>query len=466
MTLKEISNNLSKRVLSSSELACEALDKAENDAFGCFITVADRDDALNAAMASDKRIKSGSRLSPLDGIPITVKDNILVSGMKMTCGSRILEDFTAPYDASAVNRLKDAGCIIIGKTNMDEFGMGSSTEYSAFHSTFNPICIDRVPGGSSGGAAASVASGIVPAALGSDTGGSVRQPASYCGVCGYKPTYGAVSRFGLTAFASSLDVIGVISEDPDGCAAVFDIISGRDVYDSTSHDLPENADLPMSFAVADELYNAASEKQRRAVDEAAALLSDMGWKRVSVSIPSIKYAVQAYYLISSAEASSNLARFDGIRYGRRTDRECESVEELISFSREEGLGKEVKRRILLGTYALSSGQREDWYQKAMTARRQITDDFKSAFTKCGIIIAPSVPDDPPKAGVVHDSPLEIYRSDIMTVPASLAGIPSISIPFENKGSLPSGVQIMASADSDRELLSLAQKMYMMRKASE
>ena len=456
MKISELSDMLGSGKVSSAELVSAALDGAEKDPFGCFISVTDRKKALSEAEAADRRRAAGTPLSALDGLPAAVKDNILAYGERNTCGSAMLEDFIAPYDAAAVERLNSAGCVIVGKTNMDEFGMGSSTENSAFFRTENPRLPGRVPGGSSGGSAAAVAAGYVPLALGSDTGGSVRQPAAFCGVTGLKPTYGAVPRYGLTAFASSLDVIGVIAEDPGGCAAAARIIYGRDARDATSRDMPAGAKLPGRFAVPEEMLEAADPAVRETVLEAAGALSGLGMEKTEITLSSLKYALASYYIISSAEASSNLARFDGIRYGRRAKRgDISGVDELMSVSRREGFGHEVKRRILLGSFALSEGQRENWYGRAMAARRIITEEMEKALGYCGMILAPVSPVQPWRLGETPDDPAEIYKADIMTVPASLAGLPAVSLPFGESGGFPGAVQLIGKQGSDMLLLEIA-----------
>lgn len=399
--------------------------------------------------------------SPLAGIPVAIKDNLCVDGKEVTCSSRILEGFVPPYTATAVQNLRDSGAILIGATNMDEFAMGSSTENSAHQVTYNPHDLDCVPGGSSGGSAAAVASGQVPAALGSDTGGSVRQPASLCGVVGLKPTYGRVSRYGLIAFASSLDQIGPLTRTIDGSAMVSDVIAGHDPADSTSLDEPvpsytdavEDPPDSLTIGVPEEYFGEGlNEEVRDTVQEKIDRLSSRGFEVKSINLPHTEYAISVYYVIATAEASSNLARYDGVQYGRR----AESFNDLIDMykqTREEGFGEEVKRRIMLGTFVLSSGYYEAYYGKAQKVRTLIRQDFENAFDDCDVLITPTSPSTAFEVGEKIDDPVQMYLSDICTISANLAGIPALSVPvgFDSDG-LPIGAQLIGPALSESSLL--------------
>jgi len=399
----------------------------------------------------------------LFGVPIAIKDSISVEGFPMTCGSRILQDYRPVYNATVVKKILDEGGVILGKTNMDEFAMGSSTEYSAFKPTKNPWDLDRIPGGSSGGSAAAVASCAVPLALGSDTGGSIRQPAAFCGAVGFKPTYGAVSRFGLTAFASSLDQIGPISVSVQDAALLCQAIAGHDPLDSTSipgykpdllGDL-EKGIAGLKIGVPSEYFTKEiSEDIRIAVENGIESLTQLGAERVDISLPHTEYAVPAYYLIANSETSSNLARYDGVRYGPRTT--GDNLTDTYIKTRSAGFGNEVKRRIILGTFALSSGYYEAWYMKALKVRRLIQEDFNKAYQKVDLIIGPTSPVEPFHLNEKVDDPLTMYLSDILTVPASLAGAPALSMPWGfTKSGLPVGLQIIGPALGDSLVLQAA-----------
>ncbi len=402
--------------------------------------------------------------SKLKGLAIAVKDNICTKGMRTSCGSHILHNYRAQYDATAIKRLNDAGAIIVGKTNMDEFAMGSSNENSAFGPVKNPWDVTRVPGGSSGGSAVAVASGIVRAALGSETGGSVRQPASLCGIVGFKPTYGRISRYGLVAFASSLDNIGIFGQTSHDVAEILNVIAGRDYLDSTSADVPvpdysaEIADgiEGKTIGVPRELLGAGIEDDvKERIDAAIENFRSLGTKIVDVELPHAKYGIAVYYIIATAEASSNLARFDGVRYGFRAE-EADELRKMYLKTREEGFGAEVKRRIMLGTYVLSSGYYDAYYAKAQKVRALVKRDYQQAFEKCDAILTPTSPSVAFKIGERSDDPLAMYLSDIYTVSANLAGVPAISVPcgLSSEG-LPIGVQLVGNFWSEDVLLNLA-----------
>jgi len=398
---------------------------------------------------------------PYSGVPIAVKDNITTEGVRTTCGSKILENFVPPYDATVVKKLKKAGFVIVGKTNMDEFAMGSTTENSAFFPTRNPKDLERVPGGSSGGSAAAVASGMVPVALGSDTGGSIRQPAALTGVFGFKPTYGLVSRYGLVAYASSLDQIGPFANSTEDIAAVMDIISGKDEMDSTTADVKldfkrfKEIDLSgKSVVIVKEMmeYEGLDEDVSKKFEEFVKTLGDLGLKIREISLPNIKYSIATYYIIAPAEVSSNLARFDGIRYGLRVS--GENLKELYLKTRNAGFGEEVKRRILLGTFTLSAAYYDAYFDKAQRVRKKISEEIYEALKENEFIISPTSPITAPKIGEKTD-PLSLYLMDFYTIPANLAGIPAINVPFGESNGLPVGMQIMGGRFRDVEVLSLS-----------
>ncbi|HEX8265888.1 MAG TPA: Asp-tRNA(Asn)/Glu-tRNA(Gln) amidotransferase subunit GatA [Pyrinomonadaceae bacterium] len=430
-----------------------------NPQLNAFLTI-ERDYALKRAA----EIENASEDLPLAGLPIAVKDNICTRFSQTSCGSRILGDYNPPYDATAVERLEKAGAIIVGKTNMDEFAMGSSNENSAFGAVRNPWDTERVPGGSSGGSAAAVAAGIVRVALGSETGGSVRQPASFCGVAGLKPTYGRISRFGLVAFGSSLDQIGIFGQTSRDIAPVLQTIAGRDSHDSTTADVPvpdylSEIDSPiagMRLGVPRELFGEGLDSEvREAVETAIENYRKLGAEIVDVQLPHAKYNIAVYYIIATAEASSNLARYDGVRYGFRAENAPE-LREMYRKTREEGFGAEVKRRIMLGTYVLSSGYYEAYYAKAQKVRTLLKQDFLNAFQICDAIITPTAPSTAFKIGEKSDDPLAMYLSDVYTASANLAGIPGISIPCGlSSENLPIGVQLLGAHWSENALLRLA-----------
>ncbi|MHB8329434.1 MAG: Asp-tRNA(Asn)/Glu-tRNA(Gln) amidotransferase subunit GatA [Acidimicrobiales bacterium] len=416
-----------------------------------FLTVLP-DSALAEADAVDRSVAAGEDPGALAGMPVALKDNMCTRGVPTTCSSRILEGWRPPYDATVVQRLRAAGAVVVGKTNLDEFAMGSSTENSAFGPTRNPYDPDRVPGGSSGGSAAAVAAGLAPLALGSDTGGSIRQPAALCGVVGMKPTYGTVSRYGLVAFASSLDQIGPFARTVADAAALFDVIGGHDPLDSTSLERPP----PCSWAavsegvaglhvgVVAELLEGADAAIAAGVRGAAEALAAAGASVVECSVPEVRYALPAYYLVAPAEASSNLARYDGVRYGLRVD--AADVESMNAATRAAGFGPEVKRRIMLGTYALSAGYYDAYYAQAQKVRTLVIDAFELAYRQLDILLGATTPTTAFAIGAKVQDPLAMYLSDVFSVPSNLAGHPAISVPFgADAAGLPIGVQVLAPA---------------------
>lgn len=424
----------------------------------------DGERALKLAAQVDERIARGESVGELAGVPVLIKDNMCTRFGRTTCSSRILENYKAPYDAHVVERLEQAGAIIVGKTNLDEFAMGSSTENSAFKTTRNPWNPDCVPGGSSGGSAAVVAADVVAGSLGSDTGGSIRQPASFCGVCGLKPTYGRVSRYGLVAYGSSLDQIGPFARTVSDVALLLGVISGKDKRDSTSVDEPvpdyvSALSKPlrgMRIGYAEEYFGEGLDPQVKAAVEAALdTYRQAGATIVPVHLPHMKYAIACYYLVAVAEASSNLARFDGVHYGHRTAQPKDYID-VYASSRQEGFGPEVRRRIMLGTYALSSGYYDAYYLKALKVRTLIRQDFEQAFADVDVIASPTAPTPAVRIGEKTSDPLAMYLMDIYTVSVNLAGIPGISIPcgFSEAG-LPIGLQLMGSYFSEERLLRIA-----------
>lgn len=423
-----------------------------NEAVGAFLSLADEAQPETAAEGV------------LAGVPVAVKDNICTAEQKTTCASKMLANFEAPYEATVVSRLKQAGAAIVGKVNLDEFAMGSSTENSALGTTNNPWKLKYVPGGSSGGSAAAVAAGMASVALGSDTGGSIRQPAAFCGVVGLKPTYGRVSRYGLVAFASSLDQIGPFSRDVYGSAATLQAIAGHDPLDSTSLDKPvpdylETLDQPLEGLklgfIEEWLGDGVDDSVRQAVQQAVDVYRKLGAEIVPVSLPHSQYGVATYYIIAPSEASSNLARYDGIHYGHRAEN-CETLAEVYRKSRSEGFGEEVKRRIMLGCYALSSGYYDAYYLKALKVRRLVQQDYFKAFADVDLLIGPVTPGPAFERGAMIDDPLEMYMADIFTIGANLAGIPAISLPAGMTDSgLPLGVQLLGPVLGEEKLLRAA-----------
>ena len=439
----------------------KTLENAEklNGDLNSFLSI-EREYATKRAAEMEK--DSGEK--PLRGLAIAIKDNICTKDLQTTCGSRILHNYKAHYDATATRKLNDAGAIIVGKTNMDEFAMGSSNESSAFGNVKNPWDPERVPGGSSGGSAVAVASGVVRAALGSETGGSVRQPASLCGIVGLKPTYGRISRFGLVAFASSLDNIGIFGATAKDVADVLGVIAGRDANDSTSADVVvpnynetlDNDIRGRKIGVPHALFGEGLDDEvREAVERSIENYQSLGAEIVEVEIPYAQYGIAVYYIIATAEASSNLARFDGVRYGFRAEGSHE-LREMYRKTREEGFGAEVKRRIMLGTYVLSSGYYDAYYSKAQKVRALVKRDYETAFEKCDAILTPTSPTTAFKIGEKSDDPLAMYLSDIYTVSANLAGVPGISVPCGLSGEgLPIGTQLVGNFWSEDVLLNLA-----------
>jgi aspartyl-tRNA(Asn)/glutamyl-tRNA(Gln) amidotransferase subunit A len=436
--------------------------KKEDPEIGAFLTLSE-ERALKQAGLIDQMAAEGQPLPPLAGIPVAIKDVMVTSGVRTTAGSKILDNFVPPYDCTAVARLEAAGAVILGKLNCDEFAMGSSNENSAYHPVHNPRDKSRVPGGSSGGAAAAVAAGMAVATLGSDTGGSIRQPASFCGVVGLKPTYGRVSRYGLIAFASSLDHIGPFAKTVKDVALVLRTIAGRDSMDSTSAEVPvpdyvaelEKPVKNLKIGVAKEYFGAGLDPEvRAAVESAIQQLAQLGCEVVPVSLPHTEYAIPTYYIVATAEASSNLARYDGVRYGFRA--KSATLAEMYRKTRDAGFGTEVKRRIMLGTYALSAGYYEAYYLKAQKVRTLLTRDFDEAFTKVDVIAAPTCPTPAFRLGEKVNDPLAMYLADIYTVTANLAGIPGISVPCgENHEGLPIGLQLFARHFDESTLLKVA-----------
>jgi len=410
----------------------------------------------------DERYAGGEELPPLAGLPIAVKDLICTRGVPTTCGSRILEGWRPPYDATVIARLRRAGAILLGKTNMDEFAMGSSTENSAYGPTRNPWNHERVPGGSSGGSAAAVAAGLAPWALGTDTGGSIRQPAALCGIVGLKPTYGRVSRYGLVAYGSSLDQIGPLTRTVEDAALLLEVLAGWDPLDATSADLPvPDLRATLSGGVKGLRIGVAREGMgegleagvREAVQKAIQLLADLGAIVDEIALPTIGYALPTYYLLATAEASSNLARFDGVRHGLRVP--ADDIIDLFSRTRDRGFGAEVKRRIMLGTYALSAGFYEAYYLKAQRARTLVRQDFERAFAAVDLVLLPTSPTVAFPLGARVDDPLQMYLADIFTIPVNLAGLPGISIPCGFGGGLPVGLQLVGRAFDEATLLRAA-----------
>ena len=464
-TATELSRLLSGRETTSEAVTADFLKaiKERDDKIRAFLHV-DESAALNQARAVDAKRKRGETLHPLAGIPVAIKDVLCVEGQPTTCGSKILENFVPPYDAHVITKLKQADAVLIGKTNMDEFAMGSSTENSAYQITRNPWDLERIPGGSSGGSAAAVAAGEAPLALGSDTGGSIRQPASLCGIVGLKPTYGRVSRYGLVAFASSLDQIGPFTHDVADAALLLETIAGHDARDSTSVNRPvpaysKSVDLPvqpLTIGVAREHFGEGLDPEVEASVRAAfTVYQSLGATIKEISLPHSPYAVAVYYLVANAEASSNLARYDGVHYGHRA-KSFANLIDMYAQTRGEGFGPEVKRRIMLGTYALSSGYKDAYYLKALKVRRLIKEDFDKAFAQCDVIMGPTSPTPAFKIGEKIDNPLAMYLSDIYTISGNLAGIPGMSIPCGfTKTNLPIGLQILAPAFEEERLLRVA-----------
>lgn len=461
-TAAELSAMLNNKEVSSVELtrAAFARTAAVEDKVGAYITLTE-EKALAAAEAIDAKRAAGEQLSPLAGVPVAVKDNICTKGVKTTCASKMLENFLPPYNATVTDKLNAAGLVMTGKTNLDEFAMGSSCENSALQKTRNPHNLDHVPGGSSGGAAASVAAGEVAISVGSDTGGSIRQPASFCGVVGMKPTYGTVSRYGLIAFASSLDQIGPLGRSVEDVAMLADVLMGHDKMDSTS--VPRdytsltaglNADIKgMKIGLPKEYFGEGiSEEVSKAVLAAAETYKQLGAEVVEISLPLSKYALPIYYILSSAEASSNLARFDGVKYGYRA-KDFDGLVDLYVKSRSEAFGSEVQRRIMLGTYVLSSGYYDAYYKKARAAQRAIRADYAKAFEQVDVILTPVAPTTAYKVGEKTSDPLQMYMGDICTVSVNIAGLPALVQPCGfDSAKLPIGMQLIGPRFGEQKLV--------------
>lgn len=464
-TTGELLSRLERGELTSVEITTAYLDRIakQDDRVGAFLSV-DRDGALQQAADVDKRRQAKQPVGALAGVPVAVKDVLCTKRFKTTCASKMLANFVPPYDAHAVSRLRAADAVLIGKTNMDEFAMGSSTENSAFKVTHNPWDLERTPGGSSGGSAAAVAAGMSPLSLGTDTGGSIRQPAGFCSVVGMKPTYGRVSRYGLVAYASSLDQIGPFANDVRGAALLAQVIAGHDPRDSTCVNAPvpeysKTVDQPLKglrVGVAREHFvEGLNPEVEKAVRAAIDVYKSLGAEIKEISLPTVKYGVAVYYLIAPSEASSNLARYDGVHYGHRAA-QFNNMIDMYAASRGEGFGSEVKRRIMLGTYALSAGYYDAYYLKALKVRRLIRQDYDKAFEQIDVLASPVSPNPPFKIGEHSSNPLAMYLEDIYTISANLAGLPGISVPagFTSAG-LPIGLQLMAPPFEEERLLRAA-----------
>ena len=466
MTFADLRLKLKSGEVSSKELVQEKISRIKklDSTLNTFLTVSS-DKALKIADLIDNQRSSGEDLPPLAGIPLAIKDNLCTEGIRTTCASKILGNFIPPYESTVTQRLLKSGAVMIGKTNMDEFAMGSSTETSAFGPTLNPWNITKVPGGSSGGSAAAVAAGFCFGSLGSDTGGSIRQPASFCGVVGMKPTYGRVSRWGLIAFASSLDQVGPFANNVSDAAEILQVISGKDELDSTTVDIPvpnylENLSKSikgLKIGLIDNCFQhkGLATEVKESVLASASLLETLGAEIINVSCPRFNDGIATYYVIAPSEASANLARYDGVKYGFRSENE-KSLLEMTSKSRAQGFGNEVKRRILIGTYALSAGYVDAYYKKAQQVRTLIRKDFDNAFKKVDILLAPTSPTTAFGSGENLDNPMAMYLSDLLTIPANLAGLPAISLPcgFDKFG-LPIGLQLIGNVFDESTILQVA-----------
>ena len=468
LTAHKLAKLLISRDVSSEELTRKLYDHIEktDKSIGAYITLT-KDIAIEQAKEADKRIKEKRGIAPLTGIPIAIKDNMCIKDVLCTCGSKMLSSFVPPYNATVINKLKKCGLVFLGKTNMDEFAMGSSTETSYFKVTRNPWNTNTIPGGSSGGSAAAVASDQAILSIGSDTGGSIRQPASHCGIVGMKPTYGRVSRYGLVAFASSLDQIGPLTKNVRDCAVLLEVISGYDSLDSTSVNMnvPDymsflNKDIKnIKIGVPKEYFIEGIDKDvKSSINAAIKKLEELGAIIEEVSLPHTEYAVATYYIIAPAEASANLARYDGVKYGYRAKMESADKDLLGMYenTRKEGFGAEVKRRIMLGTHTLSSGYYDAYYLKAQKVRTLINQDFDNAFNECDVLVTPTSPTPAFKIGEKIDDPLQMYLSDIFTIPTNLAGLPAISLPCGlSKNGLPIGLQLIGNYFDEGRILQVA-----------
>lgn len=462
VTLRAMSKALAAGQISSRELTQEHLKQLRNETLNCFITIAD-ERALQQADAADER-RAKKNTHPLTGVPIAHKDIFCTDGLPTTCGSRMLENFVAPYNAHVVELLDNAGAVTLGKTNMDEFAMGSSNESSYFGSVSNPWDLDRVPGGSSGGSAAAVAAGLVACATGTDTGGSIRQPAALCGITGLKPTYGRISRYGMIAFASSLDQAGPMTCDAEDAGLMLSTMAGFDAKDSTSARRDDawlaaiaesgipNLGRSLTIGLPKEYYDDLS--HNAAIEAVHSVLKQQGHRLVDISLPHTHAAIPTYYVIAGAEASTNLSRYDGVRFGHRCDNPA-SLQDLYRRSRSEGFGAEVKRRILTGTYTLSVGYFDAYYVKAQRIRRLIANDFKAAFADVDVLLTPTSPTPAFTKGQLSGDPVAMYQQDLYTVPTSLAGLPALSMPCGFIDGLPIGAQLIAPAFQEDLLLGLA-----------
>ena len=465
MTALELSRALEAREISSTEITRAYLDRIDvkNGEIGAYLTVT-YDEALKSASLSDSRRARGEALSAMDGVPVGIKDNICTKGVATTCASLMLKDYVPPYSATVIEKLESSGAVILGKLNMDEFAMGSSNENSAFGPVKNPWDPNRVAGGSSGGSAAAVAAHMAAGTLGTDTGGSIRQPASHCGVVGLKPTYGRVSRYGVIAYASSLDQVGPLARDVEDCALLLQAIAGFDARDATSVDLPV-ADYPATLKNGVKSLRIGRPKEyfitgldadvAAAINAALEVYAGLGAEIVDISLPHTDYAVACYYLIATAEASSNLARFEGVRFGQRVDR-GDGLLEMYRNTRAQGFGAEVKRRIMLGTFALSSGYYDAYYLKAQKVRTLIREDFTAAFGQVDVILTPVAPTPAFSLGEKIDNPLQMYLSDIFTIPVNLAGTCALSLPRGfSAGGLPIGMQLIGKPFAEETILRTA-----------
>ena len=464
LSLEELSRDLAEGNITSQEITEAYLKRIKeiDPHIKSYITITE-EKALKGAKAADQRRKNNQPLGPLDGVPMALKDIFCTDGILTSCASKILYNYIPPYNATSWKRLEEAGAVLLGKCNMDEFAMGSSTENSAFFPTHNPYDLERVPGGSSGGSAAALAANLATYTMGTDTGGSVRQPASFCGVVGLKPTYGRISRFGIIPYASSLDQVGIFSHTVRDCAMILKVVAGHDEYDSTSAPYPvDNYEkacvqdikglkigLPQEY-----LAEGIDPRIIDAVKEAAQKLKDQGAEIIEVSLPHTEYALPAYYVLATAEASSNLARYDGVRYGLRVEKD--NLNDTFTATRSQGFGDEVKRRIMLGTYALSSGYYDAYYNKTLQVRTLVKADYDEVFKKVDCLLTPTAPTTAFKIGEKTGDPLSMYMSDVCTVPVNLAGLPGLSIPYGMLDGLPLGLQLIGPAFGESTLFRAGQ----------